>query len=48
MARAEAARRGLTNATFKVADISSFTGNDGRFGTIVDSTLFNKPRFPNY
>src|SRR6185312_17090440 len=41
MARAEAAKRGLTNATFEVADISSFTGYDGRFGTIVDSTLFH-------
>ena len=41
MARAEAARRGLTNATFEVADISSFTAYDGRFGTIVDSTLFH-------
>ena len=33
--------RGLTNATFDVADISAFTGYDGRFGTIVDSTLFH-------
>lgn len=41
LARAEAARRHLTNATFEVADISSFTGYDGRFGTIVDSTLFH-------
>jgi SAM-dependent methyltransferase len=41
MARAEAARRGLTNASFEVADITSFTGYDGRFGTIVDSTLFH-------
>ena len=41
LARAEAARRGLTNASFEVADISSFTGYDGRFGTIVDSTLFH-------
>lgn len=41
MARAEAARRGLTNANFEVADISAFTGYDGRFGTIVDSTLFH-------
>lgn len=41
LARAEAARRGLTNATFEVADISAFTGYDGRFGTIVDSTLFH-------
>ena len=41
LARAEAAKRGLTNATFEVADISSFRGYDGRFGTIVDSTLFH-------
>src|SRR6202171_6653893 len=41
LARAEAAKRGLMNATFEVADISSFTGYDGRFGTIVDSTLFH-------
>jgi 2-heptyl-1-hydroxyquinolin-4(1H)-one methyltransferase len=41
LARAEAAKRGLTKATFEVADISSFTGYDGRFGTIVDSTLFH-------
>src|ERR1700712_848856 len=41
LARAEAARRGLTGATFAVADISAFTGYDGRFGTIVDSTLFH-------
>ncbi|WP_280398964.1 class I SAM-dependent methyltransferase [Nocardia carnea] len=40
-ARAEARRRGLGNATFEVADITSFTGYDGRFGTIVDSTLFH-------
>lgn len=41
LARAEADKRGLTNATFDVADISAFTGYDGRFGTIVDSTLFH-------
>src|SRR5262249_55217944 len=41
LARREAASRGLTNARFEVADISSFTGYDGRFGTIVDSTLFH-------
>ncbi|OBG25556.1 class I SAM-dependent methyltransferase [Mycobacterium sp. 852002-51057_SCH5723018] len=41
LARKEAEKRGLTNATFEVADISSFTGYDGRFGTIVDSTLFH-------
>ena len=31
----------MTNATFEVADISAFGGYDGRFGTIVDSTLFH-------
>lgn len=41
LARAEAAKRGLTNVSFDVADISAFTGYDGRFGTIVDSTLFH-------
>lgn len=41
LARREAAKRGLTQATFEVADISAFTGYDGRFGTIVDSTLFH-------
>ena len=41
MARAEASRLGLTTASFEVADISDFTGYDGRFGTIVDSTLFH-------
>ncbi|WP_327151280.1 class I SAM-dependent methyltransferase [Nocardia sp. NBC_01329] len=40
-ARAEADRRGLDNATFEVADITAFTGYDGRFGTVVDSTLFH-------
>jgi len=41
LARREADKRGLTNATFEVADISDFTGYDGRFGTTVDSTLFH-------
>jgi SAM-dependent methyltransferase len=41
LARDEAANRGLTNATFGVADISAFTGYDGRFGTVIDSTLFH-------
>lgn len=41
LARREAAARGLTNASFEVADISTFTGYDGRFDTIVDSTLFH-------
>ena len=40
-ARAEAARRGLDNVTFEVADISDFGGYDGAFGTIVDCTLFH-------
>src|SRR6202012_3753841 len=41
LAKAAAARQGLTRASFAVADISSFTGYDGRFNTIVDSTLFH-------
>jgi 2-heptyl-1-hydroxyquinolin-4(1H)-one methyltransferase len=41
LARAEAVKHGLTNTSFEVADISAFTGYDGRFGTIVDSTLFH-------
>ena len=41
LAKAEATKRGLTNASFEVADISAFTGYDGKFGTIVDSTLFH-------
>lgn len=41
LARAEAARRGIHNASFEVADISDFSGYDGRFGTIIDSTLFH-------
>ena len=36
-----AAERGLDNATFVCDDITSFTGYDGRFGTIFDSTLFH-------
>src|ERR1700721_539654 len=41
LAKARAARQGLTNASFEGADISAFTGYDGRFNTIVDSTLFH-------
>jgi SAM-dependent methyltransferase len=41
LAKAEAARQGLTGASFEVADISNFTGYDGQFDTIVDSTLFH-------
>lgn len=33
--------RGLTNATFVQDDITSFSGYDGRFNTVVDSTLFH-------
>jgi SAM-dependent methyltransferase len=36
-----AAERGLTNASFVQADITSFTGYDGRFNSIADSTLFH-------
>jgi SAM-dependent methyltransferase len=37
-----AQERGLTDrATFVTADITSFTGYDGRFATVVDSTLFH-------
>jgi SAM-dependent methyltransferase len=45
LARREAEKRGLTNATFAVADISDYSTfppeSAGRFGTIVDSTLFH-------
>jgi 2-heptyl-1-hydroxyquinolin-4(1H)-one methyltransferase len=45
LAKAEAARQGLTRASFEVADITDFasypTGSEGRFDTIVDSTLFH-------
>ncbi len=41
LAKAHAAEQGLTNASFDVADISAFTGYDGRFDTIVDCTLFH-------
>jgi SAM-dependent methyltransferase len=41
-AATEAAQaRGLTNASFVLADITSFTGYDGRFNTVIDSTLFH-------
>jgi SAM-dependent methyltransferase len=41
LARTDAVRRRLTNAAFDVADITSLTGYDNRFGTIVDSALFH-------
>src|SRR6185437_1458959 len=34
LAKQHAVAQGLTNVTFDVADISSFTGYDGRFNTI--------------
>jgi SAM-dependent methyltransferase len=36
-----AAERGLTNASFVQADITTFGGYDGRFATVIDSTLFH-------
>jgi len=36
-----AQERGLTTARFVQADITSFTGYDERFSTVVDSTLFH-------
>ena len=34
-----AEERGLSSATFEQADITTFGGHDGRFNTVVDSTL---------
>jgi SAM-dependent methyltransferase len=36
-----AQQRGLSNASFVQADITSLSGYDGRFNTVVDSTLFH-------
>jgi SAM-dependent methyltransferase len=36
-----AQERGLSKASFVQADITSLTGYDGRFNTVVDSTLFH-------
>ncbi|WP_059014001.1 class I SAM-dependent methyltransferase [Mycobacterium sp. M26] len=36
-----AEERGLPSATFVCDDITAFTGFDGRFDTIIDSTLFH-------
>jgi SAM-dependent methyltransferase len=45
LAENEAAKRGLTNVAFAVADIADFAsypaGLDNRFDTIIDSTLFH-------
>lgn len=40
-ATAAAKERGLSNVSFVQDDITSFTGFDGRFNTVVDSTLFH-------
>ena len=36
-----ARERGLSNASFEQADITTYGGHDGRFNTVVDSTLFH-------
>ncbi|BBX75805.1 class I SAM-dependent methyltransferase [Mycobacterium shinjukuense] len=36
-----AVERGLTTASFVQADITEFSGYDGRFNTVIDSTLFH-------
>jgi SAM-dependent methyltransferase len=36
-----AQERGLTNASFEQADVTEFGGHDGRFSTVIDSTLFH-------
>lgn len=36
-----AQQRGLSTASFVQADITALTGYDGRFNTVVDSTLFH-------
>jgi 2-heptyl-1-hydroxyquinolin-4(1H)-one methyltransferase len=41
LARVEAKTRGLSNATFDVADVTDFGGYDGRFGAILDSGLLH-------
>jgi SAM-dependent methyltransferase len=41
VATATAKKRGLANATFMRADATSFSGFDGRFSTVMDSTLFH-------
>jgi 2-heptyl-1-hydroxyquinolin-4(1H)-one methyltransferase len=35
LARVEARKRDLATASFEVADITAFTGYDGRFGTLT-------------
>ena len=36
-----AQERGLSSASFEQADITTFGGHNGRFNTVVDSTLFH-------
>jgi SAM-dependent methyltransferase len=36
-----AQERGLTTASFEQADITQLTGYDGRFSTVIDSTLYH-------
>jgi SAM-dependent methyltransferase len=36
-----AEERGLSSASFEQADITAFGGHDGRFNTVIDSTLFH-------
>jgi 2-polyprenyl-3-methyl-5-hydroxy-6-metoxy-1,4-benzoquinol methylase len=38
---------GLTNASFEQADVTSFTGYDRRFNTVVDSTLYTRQTSTN-
>lgn len=40
-ARAAAAERGLTTASFAQADVTEFDGYDGRFNTVMDSGLLH-------
>ena len=40
-AREAARERGLADAEFVQDDITSFSGYDGRFNTVIDSTLFH-------
>lgn len=41
IANRAAQERNLRTASFAQADITSFTGYDGRFNTVIDSTLFH-------
>jgi 2-polyprenyl-3-methyl-5-hydroxy-6-metoxy-1,4-benzoquinol methylase len=43
-----AEERGLRTASFVQADITSFTGYDNRFSTVVDSTLYHRVTHTSY